>query len=81
MSSARSEPVHAAGRLLADRADLPVLFAWPSEDRVFPVGNAQRYAEALPDASVTLIPDAYSFTPEDQPARLADALAVFAATA
>jgi pimeloyl-ACP methyl ester carboxylesterase len=79
MSSARSEPVHAAGaRLIAD-FDRPVLFAWSPEDRVFPIANARRYAGQFGDARVEEIPDAYSFTPEDQPQALADAIARFAA--
>ncbi len=74
MSSAASAPVHAAGAALIARFDRPVLFAWGPEDQVFPIAHAQRYAAALTDAQVVPIPDAYSFTPEDQPAALADAI-------
>lgn len=45
---------------------------------MFPIANARRYAAALPDACLVEIPDAYSFTPEDQPAALAEAIAAFA---
>jgi pimeloyl-ACP methyl ester carboxylesterase len=45
---------------------------------VFVPEHARRYADALPDGRLELIADAYSFTPEDQPAALADALARFA---
>ncbi len=55
-----------------------MLFAWPPEDRVFPIAHARRYAEALADARLVEIDDAYSFTPEDQPEALADAIAGFA---
>ena len=79
MSTATSAPVHAAGRRLLAGFDRPVLFAWGPEDRVFPLGNAQRYAGELAAGEVTLIPDAYSFTPEDQPQRLATAIAEFCA--
>ncbi len=79
MSSARSEPVHAAGARLIAELDRPVLFAWSPEDRVFPIANARRYADQLRNARVEEIPDAYSFTPEDQSATLADTLASFAA--
>ncbi len=75
MSSARSEPVHLAGETLIERFEQPVLLVWSSEDRVFPLAHAQRYAEALTGGRVVLIEDAYSFTPEDQPAPLADAIA------
>jgi pimeloyl-ACP methyl ester carboxylesterase len=79
MSTAASAPVHAAGRRLLAGFDRPVLFAWGPEDRVFPLANAQRYAGELANGRVTLIPDAYSFTPEDQPRRLAAAIAEFCA--
>ncbi|HEV7494883.1 alpha/beta hydrolase [Baekduia sp.] len=72
MSSAESTPVHAAGAELIARFDRPVLFAWGPEDQIFPIAHAQRYAAALADAQVIPITDAYSFTPEDQPAALAD---------
>jgi hypothetical protein len=44
---------------------------------VFPIANAERYARALARGSVARIDDAYSFTPEDQPAALATAIASF----
>ncbi|MGI8679410.1 MAG: alpha/beta fold hydrolase [Jatrophihabitans sp.] len=57
----------------------PVLLAWASEDRVFPPEHARRLAELLPDVRVEWIGDSYSFVPEDQPARLAELIASFAA--
>jgi pimeloyl-ACP methyl ester carboxylesterase len=77
MSSASSPPIHAAGRRLIDEFERPVLFAWGPEDQVFSFDHAERYARALADASVVTIPDAYPFTPEDQPGRLADAIRGF----
>jgi pimeloyl-ACP methyl ester carboxylesterase len=74
MSSAASAPVHAAGQRLIETFDRPVLLAWGPDDRVFPLAHAQRYAGALSNAEVVQIPDAYSFTPEDQPRLLADAI-------
>jgi|ERR1700722_2103229 len=79
MASAVSEPVHNAGRRLISTFDRPVLFAWGPEDQVFPLAHAQRYAQELADGQVAMIPDAFSFTPEDQPQRLAAALAQFCA--
>jgi len=79
MASACSPPVHAAGEALIARFERPVLFAWSPEDRVFDPAHAERYAAALADAHVVLIEDAYSFTPEDQPAALARAIADFVA--
>jgi len=81
MASACSPPVHAAGRTLIASFERPVLFAWSPEDRVFDPAHAERYAQALADARVVLIEDAYSFTPEDQPAALARAIGEFAAEA
>lgn len=78
-SSARSAPVHAAAAQLIESFDRPVLLAWSPEDRVFAPANARRYAEALPNGRLELIEDAYSFTPEDQPAALARAIGAFAA--
>ena len=75
MSNAASPPVHAAGRRLIASFRRPVLFIWGPEDRVFPVAHAERYAAELADAHLVPIEDAYSFTPEDQPLRLAEAIA------
>ncbi len=58
--------------------DRPVLLAWASEDRVFPVGDAERLLTDLPQGHLELIEDSYTFTPEDQPRRLAELVAAFA---
>ncbi len=78
MSSATSAPVQAAGRRLIGEFKCPVLFAWSPEDQVFAPADARRYCEALSNARMVLIEDAYSFTPEDQPDRLAEEIAKFA---
>lgn len=78
MSSASSEPVQTAGRHLIAEFKRPVLLAWSPEDRIFAPADAQRYSEALIDARMVFIEDAYSFTPEDQPGRLAEEIARFA---
>lgn len=77
MSSAASAPVHQAGRQLTSSFDRPVLFAWGSEDQIFPLAHAERYATDLIGGRLTVIHDAYSFTPEDQPLRLAEAIGRF----
>jgi pimeloyl-ACP methyl ester carboxylesterase len=79
MSSASSEPVQTAGRRLIAEFKRPVLCAWSPEDKVFAPVEARRYSEALSDGRIVLIEDAYSFTPEDQPERLAEEIARFAA--
>jgi pimeloyl-ACP methyl ester carboxylesterase len=77
MSSASAEPVRRAGARLIEHFERPVLLAWPTEDQVFPYEHAERYAAALPHARIEPIEDSYSFTPEDQPGRLAEILAAF----
>jgi pimeloyl-ACP methyl ester carboxylesterase len=77
IASASSAPVHAAGRRLIETGALRVLFVWSAEDPVFPFTHAGRYAAALARSTFVAIDDYYSFTPEDQPRRLADAIAAF----
>jgi pimeloyl-ACP methyl ester carboxylesterase len=79
MAGTSSAPVHHAGAELIAHFERPVLFAWSPEDQVFAPPHAERYAAALADGRVVAIEDAYSFTPEDQPAALAEAIAEFAA--
>jgi pimeloyl-ACP methyl ester carboxylesterase len=78
MSSASSGPVQAAGKRLIAEFKRPVLLVWSPEDRVFAPADAQHYCEALSEGRLVLIEDAYSFTPEDQPKRLAEEIARFA---
>lgn len=80
MSSATTAAVRAATQALIEGDGPPVLLVWSDEDAVFPLEHAQRYAAALPDASVHVISDAYSFTPEDAPGAVADAIGSFAGT-
>ena len=57
--------------------DKPVLLAWAAEDKLFPLEYPRRFADSLPDARLVVIPDSYTFVPEDQPKPLADAIAAF----
>ena len=57
--------------------DKPVLLAWAAEDKLFPLEYARRFAAALPDATLEEIHDSYTFIAEDQPERLAEAIAAF----
>lgn len=50
--------------------DKPVLLAWATEDKLFPVSLAGRLAEKLPNATIVEIADSYTFISEDQPAEL-----------
>lgn len=79
MSSASTAPVRAAGEHLIEHSDLPALLIWSSEDEVFPLAHAERYAAALQNGYLVKIGDSYSFTPEDQPTAVAAAIRSFAA--
>ena len=57
--------------------DRPALIAWSREDRFFPTRYASRLAQALPDSRLEWIEDSYTFSPEDQPARVAELIAAF----
>jgi pimeloyl-ACP methyl ester carboxylesterase len=48
----------------------PVLLAWASEDRFFPLRLAHRLAGDLPNATLKTIDDCYTFIPEEQPEQL-----------
>jgi pimeloyl-ACP methyl ester carboxylesterase len=79
ISATSTAPVRAAGEHLIASSDLPVQLIWSSEDEVFPLAHAERYAEALKNARLVRIDDSYSFTPEDQPAAVAAAIQSFVA--
>ncbi len=55
----------------------PVLLAWASEDKLFPLPLARRLAQVLPDARLVEVADSYTFVPEDQPAVLAELINEF----
>jgi pimeloyl-ACP methyl ester carboxylesterase len=57
--------------------DRPVLLAWSKEDRFFPPEHAERLATLLPDATLEWIEDSLTFSPEDQPERLAGLIRSF----
>jgi pimeloyl-ACP methyl ester carboxylesterase len=57
--------------------DHPVLIAWSSDDRFFPPEHAERLAAILPNARLEWIDGARTFSPEDQPERLAELIADF----
>lgn len=59
--------------------DKPVLLAWATEDKLFPMSLATRLADLLPQATIVEIADSYTFIPEDQPAELADLVIEFVA--
>ncbi|MEC3975427.1 alpha/beta fold hydrolase [Amycolatopsis sp. H20-H5] len=72
----RRHTLDAARRLPGFRR--PVLLAWATQDRLFPLSLAHRLAALLPDARVVEIPDSYTFVPEDQPEALGKLIIGFA---
>ena len=57
--------------------DRPVLIAWSKDDRFFPPAHGERLAADIPGARLEWIEDAYTFSMEDQPERLAELIAGF----
>ncbi|MFI5775844.1 alpha/beta fold hydrolase [Nocardia sp. NPDC051570] len=55
----------------------PVLLAWSTEDPLFPTRYAHRLAGDFRDARIEWIPGAGTLSPEDQPALVATAIAMF----
>lgn len=78
MASTSTGPVRAAGEHLIASSDRPVQLIWSSEDEVFPLANAERYANALRYSELVRIDDSFSFTPEDRPDAVAEAVRGFA---
>jgi pimeloyl-ACP methyl ester carboxylesterase len=60
-------------------SDLPVLLTWAPGDRLFPLKYAEKLASEVPNTRLIQIPDARTFVPVDQPQRVADEIAAFAA--
>ena len=59
------------------RFDRPALIAWSEEDRLLPPEHAERLSAILPQARLEWVEDSYTFSPEDQPERLAELIAGF----
>jgi pimeloyl-ACP methyl ester carboxylesterase len=57
----------------------PVLLCWAPSDRFFTLELARRLQACFADARLVEIPDCSTFVPHDQPIRLADEVAAFAA--
>ena len=63
------------------RFDNPVLLVWGTDDRLFPVSDAERLAAVFPNARLELVPQSRTYVMVDQPDRLADLVASTALTA
>jgi pimeloyl-ACP methyl ester carboxylesterase len=73
----KAETLEAAERLREFHR--PVLLAWATDDRLFPLGDAERMAALLPDARVETIAGSRAFSMIDQPDRLAELIGAFVA--
>jgi pimeloyl-ACP methyl ester carboxylesterase len=73
----KSATLEAAERLRS--FERPVLVAWATDDKLFPLEDARRLAELLPDARLETIEDSRAFSMLDQPDRLAELIGGFAA--
>lgn len=69
--------LHEAADRLGD-FEKPALIAWSREDRFFKPDRAEGLAQDLANARLEWIDDAYSFSPEDNPERVAELVAGFA---
>jgi pimeloyl-ACP methyl ester carboxylesterase len=70
-----AETLDAAAKLTA--WDRPALIAWSADDRFFPPEHGERLAKLIPGARFELIEGARTFSPEDQPERLAELIGAF----
>lgn len=61
-------------------SQLPIRLLWAPKDRVFPLSYAERLAGEAGNAELVQIPDAKTFVPLDQPKRVAEEIAEFAAS-
>ncbi|WP_102143216.1 alpha/beta fold hydrolase [Mycobacterium hubeiense] len=59
------------------RWDKPVLMAWGTSDKMFPLSHAQRLAETFPNAEVRTIEDSSTYVMLDQPDATASAISEF----
>ncbi len=55
----------------------PALIAWSRDDKLFPAELPERLDRVLRDSRIEWIEDAYTFSAEDQPQRVAEAIAGF----
>jgi pimeloyl-ACP methyl ester carboxylesterase len=61
-------------------SDLPIRLLWAPGDKLFPISYAERLASEVKNATVEPIPDASTFVSLDQPQRVAEEIAEFAAS-
>jgi pimeloyl-ACP methyl ester carboxylesterase len=60
------------------RFDRPALLVWGTDDRLFPMKDAERLATVFPDARLERVTGSRTYVMVDQPDRLADLITAFA---
>ena len=60
--------------------ELPIRLLWAPGDKFFPISYAERLASETNNTELVRIPDARTFVPWDQPERVAEEIAEFAAS-
>ncbi len=75
----RCDTIAAAERL--SEHPIPLLLAWAPNDLIFPLRFAERLIAMVPGARLEQVADSRAFVPWDQPERLAELVAGFAAQA
>jgi len=68
--------LNAAANELA-KFEKPALIAWSRDDKVFPAEHGKRLAQELPNSRLVWIESSLTFSMEDQPEQLSDAIAQF----
>ncbi|MGX9787799.1 alpha/beta fold hydrolase [Mycobacterium sp. MMS18-G62] len=59
----------------------PVLIAWGTADKLFPIADAHRLVDAFPQATLRAIEDSSTYVMLDQPEELAEAIRTFVTSA
>jgi pimeloyl-ACP methyl ester carboxylesterase len=73
------DPSHTIDAALGlPRWERPTLIAWSADDRFFPRDHGERLAKLIPNARFELVEGSRTFSPEDQPERLAGLIGAFA---
>ena len=54
---------------------VPTAIVWGRHDRFLPPAIGKRLQEAIPGATLEVVPSASHFSPEDAPAKIGDAIA------
>ena len=74
---AASPQITLAAAAKLPRLRIPALIVWGADDTFFPLSDARRLADIIPDATLVEVPNGKTFVALDQPDAVADAIASF----